>query len=347
MMRHAWHRGRSCIGVDLAGRSIRAVQLTGGPARPRIGATASIHPRDARRPIDLEEITRLAGVLERQGFSGRAVILAVPRDRLLTATLELPAATSAGAIETAARKEIATVSGVDPDSMEIGWWALPAPARSGDALHVMVTACTHDAAAALLDLFEQAGLVVEALDLESAALLRACAAADPSESELRCVLAVDWDSTHLVVVLGEVVVYQRTIPGAGLSAVHAALAQQFGLDATGIESLLATHEDDAAAMSALPLAWTDSVARQFEPLVKEVVSSVSYVSYRYPSDPVAQVVVTGDGASIPVLVRRLHERLERPVSTYAPAGASAPVTTGSGAAPGELAAAVGLALRER
>jgi type IV pilus assembly protein PilM len=342
MMRRR-QRGRSRVGVDVAGRTIRAVQVVGSVARPRIDAAAAIHRHTRGSRVDESDVERLADVLERQGFAGRDIVLAVPRERVLSATLEVAPGASPGEIEQAARREIATMSGCSHDDMEIGWWALPAPARAGDGLHVMAAACTHDDAEALLDLFEAGDLFVHALDLESAALLRACAGAAVPTTGLRGVLAVDWESTHLVVVLGDVVVYQRTIPGAGLASVYAELGEQFDLDEAGVGALLAPDADETAA--ALPVAWTDGVTRQFAPLVKEVETSVSYVAYRYPAAELTRVTVTGDGATIPLLVRLLQDRLTVTVQPFEPPTGHAMTAAMSGGRPGELATALGLALR--
>src|SRR5687768_647843 len=113
---------RSPIGIDVGSRAVKAVQLERGcrgggwrvaaaAAVPRLPAdryqagapaTSAAAPADAA-PADQAlaavtapsagELNRLYDTLERQGFSGRQVVLAVPDARLLTSVLEVPART--------------------------------------------------------------------------------------------------------------------------------------------------------------------------------------------------------------------------------------------------------------
>ena len=61
-----------------------------------------------------------------------------------------------------------------PDAMQTDLWDLPQPARGREGTHVMVAACEHEHADALLALFDQHGLDVVGLDCHAWALLRAC-----------------------------------------------------------------------------------------------------------------------------------------------------------------------------
>ena len=82
---------RTPIGIDASGRFINAVQLGGSSRKWRVEAAASIPRADSTVPLDVDETTRMVEVLERQGFRGHEVILAMPNDLLLTKVLELPA----------------------------------------------------------------------------------------------------------------------------------------------------------------------------------------------------------------------------------------------------------------
>src|SRR5687768_2050813 len=105
---------RSPIGIDVGGRAVKAVQLQRGPAGWRVAAAAAVPrvpaerkhagtptaPAAAAAPGDAApapadqgmaaitapsaaELNRLYDTLERQGFAGRQVVLAVPDARLL------------------------------------------------------------------------------------------------------------------------------------------------------------------------------------------------------------------------------------------------------------------------
>src|SRR5262245_56752970 len=86
----------SPIGLDIVARQVKAVQLkqTGndGGAAWRLCAMASI-PRSAEGDVSAEEAKRIADVLDRRGFRGCEVVLAVPSEKLLATNLELPVRT--------------------------------------------------------------------------------------------------------------------------------------------------------------------------------------------------------------------------------------------------------------
>lgn len=80
---------RSPIGIDVSGRFMNAVQLTRHGRGWRIDAASSVPRSDAAMPLTVEELSRLASMLYRQGFRGGGIVMAVPTERLVTGMLEL------------------------------------------------------------------------------------------------------------------------------------------------------------------------------------------------------------------------------------------------------------------
>ncbi len=110
--------GRSPIGLDAQGRFINAVQLRGSTHRWRIDAAASVERVDPAMPLEVEELARLTTMLDRQGFYGREVVLAVPSGRLLTGELEVPVGATAGVRLAKARAGLASVHKCLPQDLE-------------------------------------------------------------------------------------------------------------------------------------------------------------------------------------------------------------------------------------
>lgn len=81
----------SPIGIDLGSHSFKAVQLNKSGAGWEVSSAVTLSRVDPGVPLNGSEIARLAGVLDRRGFVGNDVVIAVPVTGLLTTILELPA----------------------------------------------------------------------------------------------------------------------------------------------------------------------------------------------------------------------------------------------------------------
>src|SRR5947209_16612896 len=81
---------RTPIGIDVGSRYVKAVQLdkaTTAAGRLRVAAAAIFPRSEPGTAIARPEVRRLGDVLYRHGFTGSAVVLAVPADRLLTTVI--------------------------------------------------------------------------------------------------------------------------------------------------------------------------------------------------------------------------------------------------------------------
>jgi Tfp pilus assembly PilM family ATPase len=359
-------RTRSASGVDVGARSVKAVQFAtdrvgdgswrvaavaempreatpetpaaGQPAAPQSqsqGATAAKVP-----PLTVAEVRRLVATLERQGFEGSNVVLAVPNDRVYSSMLELPPRSSNAPLEQIARLEMARSHRLAPDAFEMGSWDLPAAARATRQTHVMAVACTHADAAALMDPFEAEGLTVTALDVKAAALARACAPLlDADAGGITGLVDLGWTSATLSLMHQGVVIYGRTLGDSGLHKLYATLAGRLGLDGEVIDYLLSdtglSAGRDPAAKDAPPVTpaaarktknATDAaglIAAHFEAAVHELQVSLSYAQHQYPDTPLSRLLVVGGGACI----RGVTEHLRRTLGIEALAVAPADVAT--------------------
>ena len=134
------------IGVDVGSRHVKAVQLAPRGEGWRVLAAASFPRAAAKQPFDANDAGRLCDVLDRQGFTGRDVVVGLSQDRLLTSMLELPPSAPGVPIEQIARMELARVHQRDASSFEFAQWEVPPPARAPRSMHVMAVACAHEPA---------------------------------------------------------------------------------------------------------------------------------------------------------------------------------------------------------
>lgn len=346
-------RTRSAIGVDVGARTVKAVQLgrqrwgTGGwritaaaemsrdeTAQPVQPLHQPSHPPRPAHVLTANEVQRLMGTLERQGFSGSDVVLAMPNDRVFSSMLELPPRSSQAPIEQIARMEVARAHRFPPDSFEMGCWDLPAAARATKQTPVLTVACTHADAEAVIDPLENEGLNVTALDVRAAALARACAPLLVADAGgIIGIVDLGWTGATLALMHQGVAIYGRTLGDCGISKLYHTLATRLGLEIEVIDYLLAdsglTREGGGAAAGAGHVApsikgknATDAaglIAAHFEAAVHELEVSLSYAQHQYPDTPLSRLLVVGGGGCIRGVTGHLRTTLGIEARAVAPA----------------------------
>ena len=212
MMKFATGKPRTLIGIDVGARYIKAAQLAGAEGDRRIAAAGCFARAEPSAPLDQGEVSRLRNMLAQSNFKGDSIVLAVPQEDLLTGIMELPPRESGAPIEQLTRSELARIHNCQPQSFEMSCWDLPAPARATSSTFVMAAACKHSIADNLIDLFENEGFDVHALDMPAAAMARACQPLLGDENGISAVLDIGWNSARLALLHRGVVLYERTSP---------------------------------------------------------------------------------------------------------------------------------------
>lgn len=355
-------KSRSAIGLDIGARRVKAVQLepsTASGSGWRMAASACVSRSAVGQPLTGDEIFRLAGTLDRLGFTGNRVVLAAPADKVFSGMLELPRAGQIP-LEQIARVELARTNKVSPESFEMGCWELPVSARAGKAAHVIALGYPHAEATQLLDLVESAGFDVVALDIRSCALARACGGIVAPPPGITAMLDLGWASASLVLAYSGMVVYVRALAEAGINRIYDALAKRLKLEAdladylvgeVGLSDLSAASSDDADDdepddhdRPALPSEARSLLANYADGLVRELLVSFSYVARQYTDASVTRLLLMGAGASIPGLGVHLAKELALETTPVAPKDLTEcpPARLESCSSP-ELTPAVGLA----
>ena len=314
-------RRRSAIGIAFDGGGFRAAQLTRSSGAWSLAVAARLPRQGSGAVPDHDELVQIRRMLQRNGMVGRRVVLAVPTDRLHTAVLELPPRSSGAPLEQIATNELARMHGFAPESAETICWDLPPSGRTKEMTQVMALACRHDAADALLDAFESAGLCVEALDSRLTALARA---AEPalSRSGMATILDVSWDVVTLLLIHQDTIVYQRDIAEGGLGQLVQSVSERFALDKDAVDFVLydiglGSGSDPEVTASLEPAKAL--IRRHVEEVLEGLTSPLSYAMHQYPGARMEALLLTGQGASVPGLADALHSRLEVDVRTAVPA----------------------------
>ena len=287
----------SPIGLDLGGHSIKAVQVSDTDRR-----SLSLPRRSTAGPLTADDVRRATDVLDRRGFVGREVVVAVPPAALLTAVLDLPARAAGVPVDQIAAAEFARVHRADVAAVTMSTWDLPPSARSGRGTHALAVGAKSADLDAHLDLVESAGLNVVAVQDPHSAAVRGCLAADAAVADgMSAVLDLGWSAASLAVSLGGTVVYTRRLGEAQVqSVVTRAVAGADG-DADPDEVTAALWAQGFGAEGTADRRQADA-ATAFEPYVADVLGEVSraldYVGGLYPSAPLGRVVLVGGAATV-------------------------------------------------
>src|SRR5690606_3692824 len=91
--------------------------------------------------------------------------------------------------------------------------------------HVMAAACQASDAVPLIELFESEEWTVEALDIQSWAMARACEPLISPTETSTALLSLRWNVATLVLLHKGVVAYHRVLDDAGLKHLHQAMME--------------------------------------------------------------------------------------------------------------------------
>lgn len=322
------------IGLEVSGDSFTAAQVDRRSGSLR--ASVRLDRAGASLVPTWEELERLSGVLDRQGFEGRRVVVSVPDADLLTATLELPPAESGAPVEQIGRAEFARLHKREAGSLELAMWPAGAAGRSGQMW--LAVGCEHSRANALLDVLEAAGMRTVGLDARSAALARVLGGVVPGDAGLWLLVDAGHDGALTVVLQGGQMVYQRFTPECGLAGVRKASEGTLGPEGAREAMYRVGLEPDRRGETAA----TAALREQAGALGRDIGAAMAYAAHRHQSE-VRGVWMSGPGAVVPGLARRVGELVGVEIRTLAP-GASLGAATNSGGADPALATAIGLAL---
>jgi len=352
-----WFRSRlSPIGLDVRSQSIHAAQLcTERDGVWSLRAAASVPRLEPGTELSVREARRIMAVLDRRGFEGGQFVVTPPDRGVLSALLELPPANSGAPIDQIAAIEVGRTLKRDPSSFEMAYWIVPSPPRGSEGVHAMAVACPHGASTELLNVLDDVGAEVVAIDVRAWALARACGR---SAWRLAGVVELGWASGRLVLFQESRVVYERVLEEWSLRAVFDNMANVLETDASHVRAMLESlelskpHADRRSGSDPLTAARR-CLKSAIEALAKEIGVSLRYIAHRFATDEgpgeVGGVHVCGPGASLPGLVADLSERVGVKAGQVTPAtlvrvpGDGFSGRTGMDDGP-ELVAALGLAM---
>lgn len=285
---------------------------------------AVTHDRpDPEAQLSSRELADFSVILDRQGFVGNEVVLAVPDAFLISDLMELPGKAEPASLRQLARMELVRTHKCNPLELELTTWTLPDSARSGESQNVMAAACLHENSEEILRAWDQAGLEVVALDVHTLAMARLIHKHASQCQGIFALLKLGWLASQLVILYQGEVIYERTLQDSGLCCLVQTLIDRieidqevahFAINEVGFNS---KGKEQWATWPQL----TDArgiMATHFTSLLDEVRVSFAYAQHRYPGIPLERLLLTGRGASIPGLCEPVNSILEMETSVIIP-----------------------------
>jgi len=281
---------------------------------PRIGASNG---------IDREEILKLRRVLRRQGFCGNDVVLAAPEEGLLRGVFEVPQQVSGAPIAQIARMELSRIHNVAPNSFEMVCWEPPLPSKSKSTMQTIAVGYPHDVANVFLDLFEESGFNVIALDLRSAAAARACISLTIPPPAFTSILDLRWNSTKLLLVCGGTIIYERFFRKECTAKLNVKLSEMFGITEESADQIVSTigfvTDSEASELDKESAEKIRGILRKhFDIILEELEASFDYMNYQYAREGIKRLLLIGGGVKISGLSQYIQNTLGIEVISAAP-----------------------------
>ena len=315
-------KSRTAIGIDVGSRSIKVAQLFRSGGKPQIAALSML-PRTNVGEIDSEDILKMKRVLKRQGFYGNDVVLAAPENELLRGVFDVPPQVSGAPIAQIARMELSRIHNVAPDSFEMVCWDPPDPGKSKSTMQTIAIGCPHETAGAFIDLFEDSGFSVRALDIRIAAAARACTTLTVPPPALTSILDIGWESTKLLLLCGSTVIYERPFRNKCLAKLRSKLSETFGITEVAADQVISTigfvTESEAGELDQESVeVIRRMLGKHFDMMLEELEASFDYANYQYPGEGAKRLLLIGGGAGISGLSQYFHSTLGVEVRSIAP-----------------------------
>ena len=320
----AFSNALSPVGVLIAGDRLSAAQLERTPGGPVLHAAASL---ELGRPWNalLAEPRRFGQMLKRfwreQGFGRREVVAAMPQEQLKVFTMDYngaPGQSDAEAIATELKERLkGKTAGLVVDFV-------PVRQTEGErSKQAVVATASRDDVTAFLDLLEQAGLRVQALDISSMALRRIVSWTNQgraADEHSALVIDIGWASSELMIVSGRRLMLDRSID-FGEQHMVSRVARALELPEVAAKRLITEHAFRAAPGGQPPefdVALREILGAELVALRGEVTKTLDYAASKTRGIGVDKVLVVGALAAIPGIAQFLAGALGKPVELLDP-----------------------------
>jgi len=307
------------VGLDIGTSAVRAAELEFGSGAPVLVAFGQVGlPPGAIVDGEVQDLSAVSDAIARLWqngkFQSKSVVVGIAGLRAITRELDLPWVPDED-VDSAVRFQSEEVIPFPPDKTILSAQVLSDNTASDGTKtrRVLVAAAHRDLVEGVVKAAEQAGLIVEGVDLVSSALVRALG--DPSVAAERpeAIVSIGAGLTVVVVHQHGRPQFVRTI-GTGGNAATAAVASALDLPLIDAEGIKRRLGEVSAQVTSAESAVQPAIAE----LVGEIRNSVQYFATLPGRAPIARVLLTGGGARLRGLVKELRAQVRIPVEHVSP-----------------------------
>jgi len=292
----------SPIALDITDRHIAAAQIRIDGTGPVLWAATRFPRLDRVESISPSETCRIADVLERQGFRGVRLSVALPSRDLLWETLELPSRQSGAPVDSIASGELARTHGLNSSDVACVCWDVPPPARSGDQSHVVATGCELRRSESLVGTLEDSGFEPVLLEPRPVSAARATAELISRAHDAATLIEVSNSGIMPVVLYRDDLIYSGAAPDTGVMRLIESICNRLRINEDMAQHIIdgLRHPEEWGIQGGWHLAEAARLISQYlDLLTKHVQGAISYVTYRYPTATMSDVLLFGAGADLP------------------------------------------------
>ncbi len=293
--------------LDIGSTAIRIVQLSKSGAAWNLEKYASV-PVDIRiSNSDANEDQRklseiIATAIGQSGVRTKNVVLGVPSNKMFATVIELPDMPQielANTIKYQAEQFIP----MSIDEAKVDWAVLGKSPKDPSKNEILLASVANSFSEQRLDLVENLGLNVVALEPDSVALCRSILPTGASGGRL--VLDFGDMATDLVVAFGDSPRLIRSIP-TGLRSLVKASAQNLSIQEQQALQFIVKFGMTPDKLEGQIVRSLEATMAQ---LVSEIVKSVKFFQTKYIDTPVSEILLSGYAATIPAFDAYISQKV--------------------------------------
>lgn len=317
------------IGVDIGIDSVKMLQVEVTPeqtlsvvaaAKQPLPDDAAALPLEARMPVAMDLIRQM---IRQNGFAGRRIVAALPRELVQVKNLRLPMIPPAE-IDAAVQYEAQNVFPFDPGQAQVRHlYAGEVRQGSDTKQEVIVLGAKHEDVDLLVEQFNRAGCTIASLDFEPAAIYRTVERfirRREDENDVHVLVDIGARQCQLVVGKGRDISFFKPID-IGAQRLHEAVARKLQITIDEARSLRRRLIDSAEAGGGddrVRQAVFDATRSTTEELSREIAMCLRYYTVTFRGHRPSKLRLLGGEAADPQLRATLAASLPIPVDSGRP-----------------------------
>lgn len=297
----------SYFALDIGTTGVRAVQLTGdangwtlaryGMAPVDLKISSSDAADDQRK---LAEV--IMTVIGQSGIKARDVVIGVPSNKTFSTVIELPdMATNelASTIKYQAEQYIP----MSVDEAKIDWALLGKSPNDPSKNEILLSSVANNFIESRFELIESLGFNVVAVEPDALALTRALLPTNAPDA--RIIVEIGDFTTDIVVTYGDSPRLMRSLP-TGMQSLIKAAAQNLNIQPEQASQFILKFGLQQDKLEGQVFRALQATVDQF---VQEIEKSIKFFQTKYPSVPVASIVISNYGVLIPGMKELLASKV--------------------------------------